>query len=698
MNFIRSYTLPLCILILVIHPVHAITEIGEGALTDELLDSYIWDGPLGCSIEDGTATFRLFAPRATEVHVILWEIVDDTPIASYPMYAIAQGCWKIDVDLPNTARYYGYSVKGPSNPSEIFDPYTVVADPYSPAVATINEHRHRSRSLLYPPNDFDWEGDTWLTIPYHELVIYETHVRDLTAHPSSGVPDSIRGAYTGLCSREYAGGLSHLLDLGINAVEFLPVQDFGNMEIPYRDPAAPIFNTWNPYERNHWGYMTSFFFAPESYYTSHGTMAHGRVSGHDGRQVIEFKKMVKTLHKHGIAVILDVVYNHVSQYDYNPLKLIDKRYYFRLDEDGEFLSLSGCGNDVKTERSMARRLIVDSVLHWMREYHIDGFRFDLATMIDSVTLQTITDKARALNPDVLLIAEPWGGGEYDLAKFSRLGWAVWNDRIRNGLKGRSPLEEPGFAFGSFLPGESMSDIVNHLMGSVESGGGPLRDPSHAVNYLESHDDHTLGDFIRLGLGICSPDDTVTTDIDHHIVSKPELAYHKLLAVSLFSSQGIVMVSEGQEFGRSKVIADTYALDPHIGTIDHNSYAKDNETNWLDYGNRDMNRKLVEFYKGLIKLRKEFRGLGGAQPEHIMHIETDDSLCAILRIDTNELGDDADLLVILNASQRTVDSTNIPGRWRVLTDGADVYDRASAPEFDATAIHPRTGMILMELTH
>ena len=114
--------------------------------------------------------------------------------------------------------------------------------------------------------------------------------------------------------------------------------------------------------------------------------------------------------------------------------------------------------------------------------------------------------------------------------------------------------------------------------------------------------------------------------------------------------------------------------------------------------RDMNRTLVEFYKGLIKLRKEFRGLGGAQPEHIMRIETDDSLCAILRIDTNGLGDDADLLVILNASQRTVDSTNIPGRWRVLTDGADVYDRASAPEFDATAIHPRTGMILMELTH
>jgi pullulanase/glycogen debranching enzyme len=237
-------------------------------------------------------------------------------------------------------------------------------------------------------------------------------VRDLTAHASSEVEK--KGTYLGLIEKGKTGGLDYLKSLGINAIELLPIHKFGTIEIPYRDSSVlsegyPI-NTWNPYARNHWGYMTSYFFTPETYYATDGTLDPNKMNGTDGRAVREFKDMVKALHKENIAVILDVVYNHVSQYDYNCFKYLDKFYYFRTDSAGNFLSLSGCGNDFKTERPMARRLIIESIKYWMTEYHIDGFRFDLAAMIDFETAKAIYQEAKKINPNVILIAEAWGGG------------------------------------------------------------------------------------------------------------------------------------------------------------------------------------------------------------------------------------------------------------------------------------------------
>lgn len=635
------------------------------------LDELRWQGPLGATVDDSVATFYLFAPRADSVRVHFYDEPFGPPVGSCLMRLAEDGCWTCSAVIPRSARYYAYTVAGPTGPGELFDPSVAIADPYSRAVVTQNHYTQHARTLLRPPSPFDWEGDSWVTPAPDELVIYEAHVRDLTAHARSGLPDSLRGTYLGLCREGFIGGLSYLLNLGVNAVELLPVHEFANIEVSYRDTTAPVFNTWNPYERNHWGYMTSFFFTPEAYYATGQSMKAGDVCGADGRQVNEFKQLVKTLHHHGIAVILDVVYNHVSQYDLNPLKAIDSWYYFRRDDEGGFLSLSGCGNDLKTERPMTRRLIVDSVLFWMQEYHIDGFRFDLATMIDDETLAEISRRAREVNPRVMLIAEPWGGGDYDLGKFSRLGWSVWNDRIRNGIKGRTPAEEPGFVFGRFLGGEDSAAVMNHLMGSVVSGGGPLVWPWHSVNYLESHDDHTLGDFVRISVGKVGPKDVVG-DVDRHVRLTPEeLRVHRLAALALFSAQGSVMLAQGQEFARAKVIAATDAPDTSIGQIDHNSYAKDNETNWLDYDHAEINRQLVAYYKTLISLRKAYKGLGGARPELITPWATGDSLCAGLLIDATQLGDPGDLLVLLNAAPRTVRVELPNGRWKRLVKGQEI---------------------------
>ncbi|MBN1426098.1 pullulanase [Candidatus Fermentibacteria bacterium] len=658
------------------------------------LDSLFWDGPLGAAIDDSSATFHIFAPRALRVHVHLFGEPFQPAIASHALTPLAQGCWAGEVRVPPEARYYGYTVAGPDEPGEMYDSSVVVADPYSPAVVTENHYTHGGRTLLYPPGEFDWEGDTGIPLRPEDLIIYEAHVRDLTVDPSSGVPDSLRGTYLGLCHKDGPGGLPHLLRLGVNAVEFLPLHEFGNLEVSYRDSSAPVFNTWNPYERNHWGYMTSYFFAPEAYYATGQSLEPKGACGADGRQVTEFKQMVKTLHRHGIAVIVDVVYNHVSQYDLNSFKLIDKEYYFRLAKDGTFLSLSGCGNDFKTERPMARRLIVDSILHWMREYHVDGFRFDLATMIDDETLEEITRRARGLNPAVILVAEPWGGGEYDLGRFSRLGWSVWNDRIRNGIKGRTPGSEHGLILGAFLPGEDHATVLNHLMGSVIEGGGPLLSPLHAVNYLESHDDHTLGDFVRIALGKADAHAPVADMLQHVRLTQDELRVHRLASLALCCSQGSIMLAQGQEFARTKVIAPTAAPDTLVGYVDHNSYNKDNATNWLNYDHAAINNGLIEYYGAMIALRKAYRGLGEASCESVTPLDTGDSLCVGLLIASSDLGDPGDLLVFLNGSPRHVKARLPRGRWVPLVIGDQVGTMPNSSLQGQLTLPSTTGALLI----
>ncbi|NIW80451.1 MAG: pullulanase [Calditrichae bacterium] len=573
----------------------------------------------------------------------------------------------------------------------MFDSTIVVADPYSRAVVTKNHYTHPAKTLIMEPDRFDWEGDTWQNIPHRDLIIYEMHVRDMTAHPSSGVPERVRGTYVGLIHEPQEGGLPYIGELDVNAVELLPAQDFGNIEPPFRDSTISVFNTWNPYSQNHWGYMTSYFFAPESYYATGSTLEPGQYNGEDGRQIREFKEMVKAFHQNNIAVLMDVVYNHVSQYDYNPLKYIDKFYYFRLTPNCDFENISGCGNDFKTERPMARRLIVESVKFWMEEYHIDGFRFDLANLIDWKTCTEILKEARKINPKVIIIAEPWGGG-YNPPGFSDIGWAAWNDQIRNGYKGWNPHEDRGFVFGDWQNRNTRKSLQRYAMGSPRKFGGQYRDISHCVNYLASHDDHTLGDFIRLALREVEENQRITNLEANVRLSPQELKANKLAALALLTSQGMVMIHEGQEFARSKVIAKTAFPDSAWGHIDHNSYEKDNPTNWLNFRHVEINEELRQYYHNLIQLRKTYAAFRRADPGDFNFRQTADSLFLVYSLRYS----DQHFQVALNGNPGKDHELALPiGKWEILADGKGVYDEKPGEVEDSRIMVPATSGVILK---
>ncbi|MBN2356529.1 pullulanase [candidate division KSB1 bacterium] len=635
---------------------------------DQVLDMFYSNKPLGCSWNEDNTIFRLFAPRAQKVWLLLYASAEAEKGVAHEMLRDSDGVWECLLPGHYFNQFYNYRVQGPQSPTEAFDPEILICDPYSHAVATRNEYQHRGRTLIIDHSGYDWEGDRPLGYSMEDLIIYECHVRDLTAHPSSGVAAELAGSYPGLVQTGNPGGLEYVKALGVNAVEFLPIHEFGNIELPYNVPADGIVNTWNPYSRNHWGYMTSYFFAPESYYAGGGTMQPGALSGAHGRQIQEFKDVVKAFHRAGIAVILDVVYNHVSQYDQNCFKLIDKKYYFRLDDDQNYIATSGCGNDFMTERAMARRLILDSVTFWMREYHIDGFRFDLAAMIDWETVDAIAREARKINPDVILIAEPWGGGKYTPAKFSKHDWAAWNDQFRNGIKGQNPADGQSFIFGKWWGDHNMEKIKNYICGTLSADGGLFQKSSHAVNYLGSHDDHCLGDFIRIGCGEVGLDEVVT-DVEKNAGLTPrQMQINKLGALILFTSQGAVMMEEGNEFARSKRIVEADVPDPHVGRLDHNSYNKDNETNYLNYRHAEWNKELVDYYKGLIALRKKYTAFRRSPKSCIKFLQSPNAFALSYIIDRNHNHDGVDLLVLLNAHAEESATFELPeGTWSALVD-------------------------------
>jgi pullulanase/glycogen debranching enzyme len=661
------------------------------------LDNIVSSKPLGCMVTPERTTFRLFAPRATAVWLVIFADANDTKGREIPMKpsppdaatAMWDGTWEHTEQAPSTALYgklYCYRVSGTQAAHETFNPAILVADPYSRAVVSTNTFPQRHKTLILDPNDnagkpYDWQGDKWVVPANHNaLVIYEAHLRDMTAHASSGV--RAKGTFKGMTELGKRGGLSYLKQLGVNAVEFLPLHEFNNLEIPYKDSSTlktfGQYNDYNLYARNHWGYMTSFYFAPESYYASDGSLAPKNQSGAQGKAVREMKDMVKALHNEGIAVILDVVYNHTSEFEYNPFKLIDKFYYYRTDSAGKLINTSYCGNDFKTERAMARRLIIESVKYWMTEYHIDGFRFDLAAMLDWETCEAVRQAAQTINPNVILIAEPWGGGKYAPAGFSQIGWASWNDHIRNGVKGQNPNDGLGFIFGKMQGSNTKRSLQAFINGTLKEDGGLFLQKEHSVNYLESHDDETMGDFIRLGLGELTMNTVVKNVNTHAKLSPAQRALNKLAAMFLFASQGPVMIHAGQEYARSKVIAPVAGAkikDPNTGKLDRNSYNKDNATNYLDYAHAALNSEIVQYYQGLIALRKRYpMAFGSATKDAIEFLDTDNDCAIAFRIMNRsaEPHQPKSFVVLLNGNRTAPLSIQTPkGKWSVLANGTAV---------------------------
>jgi len=636
---------------------------------------------LGLNRVAGKLVFRLYAPTVKNVDIVLFENHDDSNGEHIAMTPKANGVWELVLDESLTTPYYAYQS---SSNSDKF-----IADPYSKAVVRQNNFRYPSKSVIIPGETFNWEGDTFTQAALGDLIILEAHVRDMTAHKSSGSTQP--GTYTGFIEEDQKGGLTHLKDMGYNAVEFLPIQEFGNIEIDFKNPDLGIWNDWNPYENNHWGYMTSFFFAPEIYYGSDGVKDRDVWTGQDGRAVNELKEMVKELHQNGISVIMDVVYNHVSQYDENSFKLLDKSYYFRLNESGDYLSHSGCGNDFKTENPMSRKMIVESLVYWMEEYHIDGFRFDLATMIDIETVDAISAATRAVNPAVLLIGEPWGGGGYNPAELADHEWASWNDHFRNSIKGRHPrTNDLGFIFGKLWDGNGTEHYKKLMRGYLQNEGGHYIEPTQSVNYLESHDDNTLGDFVRLALGNVGHTEKVTRDQVSQL-SAEELKIHKFAALNLLVSQGPVMIAQGQSWARSKVIANSIGSDPRAGQLDHNSYEKDDETNWLNWDEKALNQELVGYYRGLIAIRTEYSEIRTVKTEFRTFIDGEDDLSFGI-----SMAGDRQVLVFLNANKTIAAHFNLPeGDWTILADAEAVTVEGRGTLKNSAEVAPQSGLILVQ---
>ncbi|MCU7497006.1 MAG: pullulanase [Ignavibacteria bacterium] len=649
------------------------------------LNRYYTDKKLGSFVENGKTYFRLFAPTADRVTLVTYMKPGDNKPISYEMKSDTAGVWEAVIDGEKYGLFYGFKIgREGQNHQDV-----ICLDPYARAVATYNTYMNPRLAIVVKDGTYDWEGDKPVERDWRDLIVYEMHLRDMTAHPSSGARQP--GTYRGLIEKGIKGGLNYIRDLGVNTVELLPAQEFANIEIPYRDSMAGRFNTWNPYERNHWGYMTASFFAPEAYYTEKEFKWNSWM-GSRAEQIDQFKDMVKAFHKDGIAVIMDVVYNHISEYELGNLKEIDSKYYFRFDERGNYRAESGCGNDFKTERPMARRMIIESLLYWMKEYHVDGFRFDLGKMIDWETVEEIIREAKKVNPSVVIVCEPWGGG-YDPMGFSLRGWGSWNDQIRNGIKGENPTNGHGWIFGKWYGNNNMGRIKSYVNGTlVRDSLGLFQKKEHSVNYLESHDGLTLGDFIRIGTKEVDQN-KVIKDVDENAKLTPvQLKLNKLAALFLFTSQGMTMISEGQEFARSKVIPlDVKVPDENKGKIDHNSYNKDNATNYINYKHADMNKDLVDYYKGLIKLRSNYAAFRRAAYEDVSFMEVPGKAFSL---GFKVLFEGDDFIVLFNAENSGEVRFSLPeGNWDILVNadksGIDPLGTISKE----AKLGPKTGLVL-----
>ncbi len=594
---------------------------------DTLFKSFYFSRqPLGPSLEGEppVTVVRLFAPRASKVTL---ELFDDAQMtcrrAEVRCSKDVDGVWAGRVAGTHWGRFYTFRVEGPVGDGNAFNPEKRWQDPYARAGVF-----HNGPSILIDPaaepGGFTGWTDQNFRIPdKRDLVIYEASVRDLTSHESARVEPAQRGKFLGLAATPGTGvGLDHIKAVGANAVEFLPLQEFDD------DPPGAY----------HWGYMTSLFFAPEASYATRP----------DGAQVGEFKTLVNTMHAHDIAVIMDVVYNHTgAPFNFDG---IDRHYYYRLDNSFTKLNFSGCGNDFNTENPMVRRLILDSLEMWVREYHVDGFRFDLGELIDDETLRQIEARLTAIKPGIILISEPWSFRGSHKGRFRNTHWSMWNDDFRNRVKEVAQGKVP------------VHDVVGVLNGSVTMWAAH---PLESVNYVESHDDFTLIDHLTVNAG---RDGREPTPID--------VRRHLFCGALTLIAPGIPMLAQGQEMLRSK-------------GGNGNSYNAGDAVNTIDYGLVTRRAAAFSFYRGLLALRRSrvFEMIRHADAElaarSVWLPGERHSVGGLLwsRADGGE-----QLLVLLNNDvdkAGTVEATLPTGRWRRMVGDDKVFAPAHKHGLEVT---------------
>jgi glycogen operon protein len=565
----------------------AIPEIGRGR-----------SFPPGAQLRHGGANFSIYSKHAESMELVLFQDAAATsPSRVIPLSAPLHRTyhyWHVFVPGMECGQVYGWRARGPFDPDRglRFDPGKLLLDPYARAIAVPEGY---SRAAACAPGDttatamksviadlrrYDWEGDMLLRRPFSRTVIYEMHVRGFTAHPSSGLPEKLRGTYRGLVEK-----IPYLKSLGITAVELMPVFQFDPQDAPLG-------------HRNYWGYAPVSFFAPHAGYSSRQDPLGA---------LDEFRDMVKALHRAGIEVILDVVFNHTAEGDeqgptLSLRGLANDAYYILEDHPRHYSNYSGTGNTLNTNQTITRHLILNSLRHWVETMHVDGFRFDLASILSR------DEKGRVLdNPPLLwdietdpvlcnakIIAEAWdAGGLYQLGHFLGDSWKEWNgvfrDDVRRFLRG-----EPGL----------VTRMPDRLLGSPDLFAYENREPEQSINFVTCHDGFTLNDLVTYdkkhnesnGEGNRDGnDDNYSWNCgaegpskDPEVEALRERQVRNFLSL-LFFSVGTPMILMGDEVRRTQ-------------GGNNNAYNQDNQTSWFDWTLVEKESGLLRFLSVLIRHR------------------------------------------------------------------------------------------------
>ncbi|MEQ9823754.1 MAG: alpha-amylase family glycosyl hydrolase [Puniceicoccaceae bacterium] len=449
--------------------------------------------PMGVSREGELLVFRLFAPRANRVTLELFKSLKQEKRERHEMKENKDGSWEIALPRDWDRHYYYYYVDGINHDgSTCFDGTLPIVDPYARAMAS-----SKGPGIIVDPSTQPLANSTYHPPMWHDLVIAEVHLRDLMANSFLPLSNTERQQFRGM-SKWLRDQGNYLRQLGVNAIEFQPLHEF----------------EYDSKDEYHWGYMPVNWFSPAS--------CNARFPK-NGSQIEGFRDMVAATHEAGFAFILDVVYNHLGSP--NALYAIDKHYYYEVDSNFNLTNWSGVGNDLRCRSPMAKRLIIDSLKYYMTHMGVDGFRFDLGELIGRSVLEEIEHELKAINPSVILIAEPWSFRGHIADKLKFTGFASWNDSYRD-------------FFVKYLGGDgSPEQFAWHLKGSPE---GLTRFPAQTVNYSESHDDYCWMDLI-----------TENGQRDGSHPSFNDMRRTHLMFSMLFISLGIPMISAGQDFLRSK---------------------------------------------------------------------------------------------------------------------------------------------------
>ena len=517
---------------------------------------------LGFIYNEEETIFRVWSPIKDEIYLLLYKNQDTIQRKAYGMTKQEDGVHEIILKGDYKGYYYTYLI---DKNLEVTDPYCIASSLNSNRCAIID---------LQDSNPKGWEEHP---IPTGnngcDAIIYEVHIKDFTWHQTSGIKN--RGKFLGMIEKNtnYKGittGVSHLKELGVTHIHLLPVYDF--LTVKEEKEYFDIDNNYN------WGYD------PELYNVVEGSYA--TIPEEPINRIKELKQMIMGLHKEGLKVIIDVVYNHTYRAQSSNFNIIMPGYYHRIDENGNFSDGSGCGNELATEKVMVKKFIMDSILYWVNEFKIDGLRFDLMALIDTDTVKEIISCVKEIKPDILIYGEPWAAGptilpfEQTTIKGTQKNqsFAFFNDDFRNAIKGENNGESLGFSQGNldYKPNTQIG-----IAGSIAYNNthvGFAANPAETINYINSHDDLIIYDDMRRAFPY----------MDKEGIER----LNKLAFSILFTSQGIPFIHAGNEFLRTK-------------NMRNNTYNQPISVNAVNWSLKQENYRFYQFFKDLIVLRKSY---------------------------------------------------------------------------------------------